>query len=114
MSEYRGWSFDGENLIISSGTVNTYSLSVDNAGNIFMSYLVDTDCDPFETGIGRIYVVNGSIVEYDTGYEVNWSEPILIEEFNEMDLGCQPEIAFINNSVGCSTSESKFFRLIFK
>ncbi|HEC81491.1 MAG TPA: PKD domain-containing protein, partial [Thermoplasmatales archaeon] len=95
-----GWSFKGENLLIFGGTVNSRSMSSDNHGNLFMSYLKDTDCDPMESGIGRLFVVNGSVIEGDTGYRVNWSNPILIRSFDDMNVNLQPCISFVSNSVG--------------
>jgi len=91
-----GWSFAGENLIISGGTVNSRCLSSDDDGNIFMCYLKDTDCDPWETGIGDVYVVNGTI----SGDEVDWDNPVLVEMFDEIENNLNPQISFIDDLIG--------------
>ena len=95
-----GWSFNGENILISGGTVNTRSLSSERNGTIFMTYLKDTDSDPLESGIGNIFVVSGTIVNDVTGDYVDWSNPELIESFDSMDIDYQPEIGFVDDQVG--------------
>lgn len=95
-SQPSGWSFDGENIMIFGGTVNTRDMFVDETGNIFMVYVKDTDCDSWEEGIGTMYVVNGSLM----GELVDWDTPVAVRFFDDMDLGLQPSVTFVNESVG--------------
>jgi len=91
-----GWSFNGENLIVSGGTINSRCLSSDINGNIYLSYLLDSDCDPWETGIGKIFMVNGTVLD-DL---VDWSNPVLIKEFDDFDMDLKPCVSFVDEYVG--------------
>lgn len=100
-NETDGWSFAGENLLISDGTAKIRSMTSDSSGNVFMSYLVDSECDPWENGICKLYVVNGTIGESIDGKNiVNWSNPVFVRELDNLTTNCYLNIAFINKSIG--------------
>jgi PKD repeat protein len=91
-----GWSFEGENLLVYGGTVNARSMSADDNGNVLLLYLVDTDCDPWENGVGKLYMVNGTVFDD----EVLWESSILVRSFTEVPEAFSPKISFVNESVG--------------
>jgi len=95
-----GWSFDGENFVVNTGTINIKDLDGDEDGNVFLCYVVDSDCDPFEFGVGKLYVASGTPFDDPAGDYVDWNDPILIDTFNSFDETFQPEIAFVNETHG--------------
>ncbi|HEC89576.1 MAG TPA: hypothetical protein ENI44_03225, partial [Thermoplasmatales archaeon] len=92
-------SSDWQNLNISfdvvGGAVNSHELCYIN-NSIFISYIVDSNPNPWENGIGNIYL--RTLIR--KGVYDNLSNPILIQVVDPLNGSCQPSVAFSKDNLG--------------